>query len=268
MFNKTSNKQRSAHVSARIGADMNFASQEAYNLLRTNLTFAFPDKHGGKVIGVTSSCPQEGKSTTSINLAYVLAEAGNKVILIDSDLRRPSVSKVLKMQMSPGLSNVLAGTEVKDAVRPCVLGENLDVLFSGDIPPNPSELVSSAKMKSVIADFAAEYDYVVIDMPPVNLVSDPIAMSKYIDGIVVVVRHGKTKKKEIFETVRQLKFVGARILGFVYNGFKRRSGYYTSGNPSSYPSASKDYSSSDNAAESKNAAPKDAKPTEKTEADK
>ncbi len=225
--NNTQQKDRSKSM-RRIGPNLNFASNEAYNLLRTNLSFSLPDKIGGKIIGITSSSPQDGKSTTSINLSYALAEAGHKVILIDSDMRRPSISKVLNEPMSPGLSNVLAGDDDKNAIRAGVLHKNLSVLFAGDIPPNPSELVSSEKMRHTLEALQAEYDYVIIDLPPTNLVSDPLAVSKFVDGIIVVVRHEKTKKKEILETIRQLKFVGVRILGFVYNGYKRGKGHYYS----------------------------------------
>ena len=231
MAKKNTQQNERSKSMRRIGPNLDFASNEAYNLLRTNLSFSLPDKVGGKVIGITSSSPQDGKSTTSINLSYALAEAGHKVILIDSDMRRPSISRVLNEPMSPGLSIILAGDNDKNAIRAGVLHKNLSVLFAGDIPPNPSELVSSEKMKCTLEALQAEYDYVIIDLPPTNLVSDPLAVSKFVDGIIVVVRHEKTKKQEILETIRQLKFVGVRILGFVYNGCKRGKGHYYSSDP-------------------------------------
>lgn len=221
-------KTSSAKVGVqKIGKDLDFASIEAYNLLRTNLSFSLPDKKAGKVIGITSPCPQEGKSTTSLNLSYSLAEAGSKVLLIDADMRRPSISKMLDLPKSPGLSNIL--TEGRDdAIRSGVLTENLSVLFSGDIPPNPSELVASKKMEEYIKKFEQSYDYVIVDLPPVISVSDPLAMSKNIDGMVVVVRHGHTKKRDVVETMRQLSLVGANVLGFVYNGsVATRHSYHT-----------------------------------------
>lgn len=229
MFKSKAKKTDTQFTRAKLGPDMDFASTEAYNLLRTNISFSLPDMEGGKIIGVTSSCPQEGKSTTSINLSYALAEAGHKVLLIDSDMRRPSICKALNLNMAPGLSNLLAGNATEEDVRHGVLHPCLSVLLSGDVPPNPAELISSAKMGSVLESFRAEYDYVIVDLPPVNLVSDPLAMSKYVDGVIVVVRHERTRKSDVIETVRQLRFVGARILGFVYNGYKRgREHYYTS----------------------------------------
>lgn len=204
-------------VGQKIGEELDFASLEAYNLLRTNLSFSLPDNDSGKVIGITSPCPQEGKSTTSLNLAYSLAEAGYKVLLVDADMRRPSVSKTLDLPRSPGLSNMLT-EEPEGAIRTGVLTENLSVLLSGDIPPNPSELIASKKMEKLIEGFRTEYNYIIVDLPPVISVSDPLAMSKNIDGMVIVVRHGHTRRSDVVETMRQLELVNVNVLGFVYNG--------------------------------------------------
>ena len=211
----------------KIGKELDFASSEAYKLLRTNITFSMPNKQGGKVVGVTSPCPQEGKSTTSLNLAYSLAEAGNKVILIDADMRRPSISKMLKMPKSPGLSNRLTNGDEK-AINIGVLHENLSIMFSGDIPPNPSELISSDNMKALIEEFREHYDYVIVDLPPVTAVSDPLIMSKNIDGLAIVIRHGHTRRRDVMETMRQLKLVDAKILGFIYNGYSKAKHSYRS----------------------------------------
>lgn len=227
---KKKNKEQTRSKTAKLGAELDFATKEAYNLLRTNLYFSLPDKTGGKVIGITSACPQDGKSTTSVNISYALAEAGHSVLLIDSDMRRPSVARVLELEKSPGLSNTLAG-ECKDAIHSDVLHEKMSVLLSGDIPPNPSELVGSEKMKQILEDYRSRYDYVVVDLPPVNSVSDPIAISKFIDGVVVVVRHNHTRRKEVLDAVRQLKFAEANILGFVYNAYRKNySRYHRYGN--------------------------------------
>lgn len=201
----------------KIGKELDFASAEAYNLLRTNLAFSLPDNDSCKVIGITSPCPQEGKSTTSLNLAYSLAEAGNAVLLIDSDMRRPSICKMLDIPKTPGLSNLFS-EDLENAIHTGVLSERLSVLLSGDIPPNPSELIVSEKMKKLIERFRNEYDYVIVDLPPVISVSDSIAMSKNIDGMIVIVRHGHTKRRDVVEAMRQLKLVNINVLGFVYNG--------------------------------------------------
>jgi capsular exopolysaccharide synthesis family protein len=231
MFNFNRKKVDATERKRKFGKDLDFASVEAYNLLRTNLYFSLAGVAGGKVVGVTSPCPQEGKSTTSLNLAYALASAGHKVVLIDSDMRRPSLAGVLEMPLAPGLSNLLIDENV-DAIHSSVVHENLSVLLSGDIPPNPSELVVSDKMKALIEKLRGLYDYVVVDLPPVNLVSDPIMMSRHLDGMIVIVRHGYTRRRDVNDAVRSLKLVNAKILGFVYNGAKtgkkryRKSNYY------------------------------------------
>ena len=218
---------------AKIGDELSFASKEAYNLLRTNISFAFPDHEGGKVIGVSSACPQEGKSTTAINLAYSLADGENCVLLIDGDMRRPSISFALDVDMMPGLSNMLAkNEEVK--INKGVLQEKLDVITSGDIPPNPSELIGSQKMKEFLDECREKYDYVILDLPPVLSVADALAVSKFIDGVVIVVRHNSVKRRDIVETIRQLEYANAKVVGFVYNkiesaggkGYYKASKYY------------------------------------------
>ena len=217
MFKKSKKTSGMAKGTSKFGANMNFASAEAYNLLRTNLSFAFPGVEGGKVIGISSPCPQEGKSTTSINLSYSLAEAGNKVVLIDADMRRPSVAKNLDISATPGLSNLLS-SGAETAVREKILHDNLSVMPAGSIPPNPSDLISSDAMKSLVNELRSQYDYVIIDLPPINLVSDSLAASQYTDGMIVVVRHDHTRRRDVVEAIRQLKLVNAKLLGFVYNG--------------------------------------------------
>ncbi len=209
----------------KIGAELDFASQEAYNLLRANLAFSIPTKTTGKIIGITSSHPAEGKSFTAINIAYTLAKDGNKVLIIDSDMRRPSIYKTLDLTLTPGLSNLLTKNP-GGVIREKVLHENLYVLTAGDLPPNPSELIGSSRMKDVLELVSKHYDYVILDLPPVLVVPDALVMSRYLDGIIVVVRHQEVKKREVLDVVRQLKFAKAHILGFVYNGYGHGTGYY------------------------------------------
>ncbi len=206
-----------------VGAELDYASREAYNLLRTNISFAFPDVEGGKVVGVCSSCPKEGKSTTSVNIAYSLAEAGHKVLLIDGDMRRPSVYETVGVDMEPGLSDMLSGKSGVE-IHVGVLHESMSVLPSGHIPPNPSELIGSQKMMTLLDEYKKVYDYIILDLPPVLLVSDPIAVSKYLGGMIIVVRHAKTRRRDVIETIRQLEYASVKILGFVYNRIGSRSG--------------------------------------------
>lgn len=209
--------------------NLNFAAAEAYKLLRTNLSFTLSDKsHDCRIIGVTSSIRSEGKSITSVNLSYSLAESGKKVLLIDADMRLPTVGKKMDMPNSPGLSNILVARdgETEIQVRSSKISDKWFVLTSGDIPPNPNELLGSNRMKLLLNTVSERFDYIIVDLPPVNIVSDALAVSPYLDGMVVVMREGYTDKKTLHECVRQLKMVNTKILGFVMNDSHENSGKY------------------------------------------
>lgn len=231
-YSSGTSRQRQAH---KLGPNLDFASAEAYKLLRTNLIFTFPNKESGKIIGLTSARPQDGKSFSAINLAYSLAEAGNRVVLIDGDMRRSSLAPTLNMPMAPGLSNYLAG-DAKDVIHKNVLHENLSLITTGDLPPNPAELIGSPRMKMVLDALSQRYDYIILDLPPVNLVADPLVVSKYLDGMIMVLRHAHSKRREVLEAVRQLKFVNTHIVGFIYNGYGKKSSKRRSYYRSSYSS--------------------------------
>lgn len=204
-----------------------FAVQEAYKTLRTNIRF-FLTTEGCKKFCITSSNMGEGKSITMLNLAISFAEAGKRVLLIDADLRRPAMARLLLEEAAPGLSNVLAGITTKEeAVRKEVY-PNMDILFSGDIPPNPSELLSSERMREMIEDFSKDYDYILVDTPPVNAVSDTCIVANVLDGVLYLVRQNKTEKEAVIRGTNQLKLVGANIIGFVMNGveFDVKKYYY------------------------------------------
>ncbi len=219
----------SLHENQKFGADLDFSAVEAYNLLKTNVSFSMNIEKGkAAVIGITSPSPQEGKSYTSINYSYSLAADGYKVLLIDSDMRRPSIGHSLKHKSKPGLSELLV-TKVEnpdDVIVKGLLHDNLSILFSGSIPPNASKLVRSLEMEKLLEEFRKQYDYIIVDLPPVNSVSDAIGISKYLDGIIVVIKHSYTRKRDLLEALRQLKFVEANILGVVYNSYSREGSYY------------------------------------------
>ncbi|MCH5184043.1 MAG: CpsD/CapB family tyrosine-protein kinase [Oscillospiraceae bacterium] len=213
--------------------NLNFTAAEAYKLLRTNLQFTLPggEEDTCRVLGITSSIRGEGKSTTAVNLSYTLAETGKKVLLIDADMRLPSVGKKLEMPNAPGLSNVLVatGNDAKIAIRPSKIYDNWRIVTAGDIPPNPSELLGSRRMKIVLAALEKEFDYIIVDLPPVNVVSDTLIVSPVLDGLVVVVRENYTDRKELRSCVRQLNLSNAKVLGFVMTGAKeslKRYGKY------------------------------------------
>jgi len=198
------------------GKDLSFAAAEAYKLLRTNILFALPDKQQCNVVGVTSAGSGEGKSTTALNLSYALAEAGKNVLLIEGDMRLPTISRQLTLRPSPGLSNVLAGlNSVRDALQESGLHKRLQVISSGDIPPNPSELLGAQSCGILIEVLSSDYDFIILDLPPVTEVADALVASKLTDGMLMVVRKNYANKHALANAIHQLKYVDAKILGIV-----------------------------------------------------
>lgn len=204
------------HQRSILGDELSFAASEAYKLLRTNLTLTLPNGRGCQIIGLTSSVAGEGKSTTSVNLAYVLAESGKRVLLLEGDMRRPTVAQRLGLEATPGLSNLLVGLCSGDeALQRSNLHHNLYLITAGDVPPNPSELLSSDRMGLTLAALANNFDYIILDLPPVTSVADALIMTKLVDGIIVVVRRGYCRRALLQNTLRQLELLDAKVLGFV-----------------------------------------------------
>ena len=215
-----------------IGADMSFAAAESYKLLRTKLQFAFADENDSHIIGISSSLSGEGKSLSAVNLAYSLSQLGKNVVLIDCDMRRPTLAEKLKIQKKPGLSNFLTGqSRLEDLIQYCnIRGDEraFHVIAAGPNPPNPIELLSSDRMSKFLAGLRKICDYVILDLPPVGEVSDALAVSRHADGILLVVRQDRCDRYMLADTVRQFEFVDAKILGVVYNCAHEASGknYY------------------------------------------
>lgn len=217
-----------------LGKELSFAASEAYKLLRTNLMFSTIGDKSCKVIGVTSAVPGEGKTTTCINLAYTLAEADNRVLLIDGDMRLPQIARTLNLTSSVGFSNMLVGmTNGQTPIQKSDLSEKLYVITGGDIPPNPSELLGSRTAEIVMDTLIENFDYIVIDLPPVNVVSDALVISKLCGGILFVVRQDYANRREIDDAIIQLNYCNAKILGFVMThstvdekGYYRKNGRY------------------------------------------
>lgn len=218
-----------------IGPSLSFAGAEAYKLLRTNIMFSFSDNSEprGKIIGVTSSIPGEGKSITLLNLAYTFAETKKKVLLIEGDMRLPTLANRLKLKHSPGLSDLLVGMKsINNAIQRFTTAKEgadpvfFDVIVSGTIPPNPSELLGSSRLESLLHTLAEYYDYIFLDQPPVTAVTDALITSSKTDGTIIVVRNNHASRNALTETMRQLKLVDAHILGFVYNGAVAEGGKY------------------------------------------
>lgn len=217
------------NIRTMYGPNLNFATTEAYKLLRTNLMFSFSEEGNGHVIGVTSSVQSEGKSSAACNTAYALAESGAKVLLLECDLRKPTLAGKLGLARTPGISNLLISKgEYRDVIQHCALTPAVDVITSGDIPPNPSELLSSNRMERLLEQLRQTYDYIVVDLPPVTVVSDTLAISRLLDGVVMVVRASVSDRQMLAEAMRQLDMVDVRILGFVYreaDSGKKKYGY-------------------------------------------
>ncbi len=196
-----------------------FLVREAYKALRTNLIFSLPEAHC-KIILVTSSGAAEGKTTSCINMAITFAATGAKVCVVDCDLRKPKIARLCKEKGTPGLSNVLVNlNRLEDVIRKGKY-ENLDFIFSGDIPPNPAELLVSSNMDAVLQALAERYDYVFIDTPPVNVVTDTSLLVSRASGVLLVVNQQKTSKAELAKAIGQLEFVKARIFGVLLNEVK------------------------------------------------
>lgn len=241
------NKRRNdADSNELFGAGMSFAAKEAYKLLRTNLMFALSDVEEGRgyIVGVTSSLRGEGKSTTTLNLASVLAEQGKRVIVVEGDLRLPSLQTKLKMNCRVGLSNVLIDRrdpfQYAHVINVGMVDQkpiSFELLPAGEIPPNPSELLGSRKMEDTLRVLAGKYDYVLLDLPPITAVSDALVATKLVDGVVMVVRNEYCDTGSLDEAIRQMQQVNGRILGFVFTcaniagsgyGKKYKYGYYKS----------------------------------------
>ena len=210
-------------------------AQESIRQLRTNLRFVNVDTPPRSFI-VTSAVPGEGKSTVSLSLARAMADAGSPVILIDADLRRPTVAKKLKLDAKVGLTQVLAGqVEIANAVHQ--VGEsNLFVLPAGRIPPNPSELLGSDKMRQLINELSEEF-IVVVDVPPLLPVTDASLLSHSVDGVILVGSIGRSHREQMTEASNILKKVNANLLGMVLNRAPRKclgNSYYGFGYASAY----------------------------------
>jgi capsular exopolysaccharide synthesis family protein len=203
-------------------ADAHSARSESYRQLRTNLQFVDVD-HPPKIIAVTSAVPGEGKSTTAINLAAALAEAGSRVCLIEADLRRPSIARALGLVTDVGFTTVVIGKAPIETVLQNA-GRNLAVLTSGPIPPNPSELLVSQHARQVIYDIAEKVDFVVIDTPPLLPVTDGAEIATIADATLLVHRASKTTKDQANRSLQALAKVGRRPVGVVLNMVSRNRG--------------------------------------------
>ena len=190
---------------------------ESYRSLRTSVMFTAVE-HKRNTLLFTSSGPQEGKTTTATNLAIVMAQSGEKTLLIDADLRKPRIGKIFDIQEKEGLTEILAGNKTSDEVVHKTDIENLTVIVCGAIPPNPSELLGSKKMDILLKELEAKYDRIIIDTAPVLAVTDSVVLSSKVDGTIVVIRAGETNRNAVLKTKEVLQSVNAsNLIGVVLN---------------------------------------------------
>ena len=216
-----------------INGDSKFAIVEGYKIARTNLVFSLAASES-KIVVVTSWSKGEGKSTATANLAISFSKMGKKVLLMDCDLRRPNIHNLIRLQNNAGLSEVLGKFKsfdevVNKDVLPC-----LDVITAGSIPPNPSELLASSNFETMLHEIEEIYDYIIVDTPPVGIVTDSLILKDYISGYVVVVREKVTTHGDIEKAIQSIDLADSKVLGFLKVGCtltekkyaKGKYGYY------------------------------------------
>jgi capsular exopolysaccharide synthesis family protein len=217
-------KKAPPHRDILLDKDAPFAVVEAYKNIRTNMMFALSSCENKRVV-ISSAMLSEGKSITSINVGIAFSQLGHKVLLIDGDMRKPTVYKKLKLNNSKGLSSILVGfCKLREAVKNVY--PNFDVLTSGPIPPNPSELLGSDNMSTLLDGLKDYYDYIIIDTPPINIVVDALVLTPKTDGLVLVVQEGKTTHDQFKKALGSIEFAGVKLLGSIVNGDRPEGGKY------------------------------------------
>lgn len=215
-----------------------FRVVEAYKTLRTNIMFSTPaEENRARKVLFTSANPGDGKTTVSVNTAITFAQADMKVVVVDADLRKPTTHKYFGLSAKKGLSNILSGQcGVEECIQDVPGVDNMYLITSGILPPNPSELLSGKYADMLFEKLETMFDVIIIDTPPVTVVSDALALCKRVDGVLVVAANNRTTYPEVQEAIKNLKFAEAKILGIVYNRAKTKvsgrnkkySNYYSS----------------------------------------
>ena len=225
----TQNKEKTKGAAEKaknvLNSDSKFAIVEGYKIARTNLVFSLTAQNSNSV-AVTSWSKGEGKSTATVNLAISFAKMGKHVLLIDTDLRRPNLHNLLKLNNESGVSDIIGQFgDFDTAVHRNVI-QNLDVLTSGAIPPNPSELLASPVFAEMLEKAKQDYDYVILDTPPLGVVTDTLLLKDYIGGYVMVVRERVTTHGDIERALQNIRLADSRVLGFLKVGCEMRSRGY------------------------------------------
>ncbi|MGN0293513.1 MAG: CpsD/CapB family tyrosine-protein kinase [Lachnospiraceae bacterium] len=228
LLRKKNQNKKTRNINSKrliLSAESPFLVQEAYKALRTNVVFSLP---GGetKVVGLTSSEPGSGKSINAINLAISFGQIGKKVLLIECDLRLPTVAAKLGIKGQPGITELLAEETTLDLAVRKISKYGIHVLPAGSIPPEPTVLLESQQMQTLITELKKQYQYIIIDLPPVTTVADAAIMSRYIDGFLLVARSASSEHRAISEMLGTLRLAGANIIGFVYNDVSVQDNHY------------------------------------------
>lgn len=232
LFNKNKLGKNNPEVYADTISDKSkFAIVESYKAARTNIMFSLTAAAGKKAFAVTSYSKGEGKSTASANLAISFSKMEKRVLLLDCDLRRPNLHNIFKIENSKGLSNVIGGMESFDETVHYNVLPNLDIVTSGTVPPNPSELICSASFVDLIKGLYNEYDYIIFDTPPIGVVTDALLLKDLIAGFVLVVRERSTTHGDLQKLLDSIKLADSKALGVLSVGCirsnkKSKKGYY------------------------------------------
>jgi len=230
---KNSNAPQRSKRRTLLDPNIAFQVTEAYKNLRTNLTFALSTKQN-KIIAVSSSLASEGKSTVAANIAITLAQTSSKVLLVDCDLRKPVQHKIFKVKNTKGLSTLMGGIHsFKEVVNEQVI-DSLDIVTCGPIPPNPSEMLASDNMKVLLEELSKYYDYIILDTPPINVVTDALTLVNSIAGILLVAKQGQSTYDALGEAIDAIKFANGSILGVVVNNVNITGGKYNYKNKYKY----------------------------------
>ena len=228
-FLKTNNKSQiiAGNRKRLLNSDPPFAIREEYNKLRTGLIFCMTKEkdRACKTIAVTSANPSEGKSLTAANIAISYAMLGKRTLLIYADLRKPTQRRLWKLDVSVGFCDFIAGIWKLELVK--VKDLPLWVIGTGTIPPNPSELLSSDRMKAFVTEIAKRYDYVIIDTPPINTVADAQILSAFVDGVLIVAKSGSTTSDELRAAVDAVERAEGNLCGVVLNDLNMKAMRYS-----------------------------------------
>ena len=227
LINTKKNKENAGAEKAKnvLNSDSKFAIVEGYKIARTNLVFSLTAQNSN-CVAVTSWSKGEGKSTATVNLAISFAKMGKKVLLIDTDLRRPNLHNLLKLKNESGVSDLVGQFgDFNTAVHRNVI-TNLDVLTSGAIPPNPSELLASPVFVEMLEQAKKDYDYVIMDTPPLGVVADTLLLKEYVGGYVLVVRERITTHGDIERALQNIQLADSKVLGFLKVGCEMRNRGY------------------------------------------